>query len=110
MLPLKIKTVANRVLPIKEIVLVLHVTLVKPNVIQKLDGINIIVQLKVQNHYNTFEATSTTILHEWTAISNAPKNAKTSKNLETSYIALWKLDLNEEKDFERLDLFRNGVA
>ena len=40
-----------------------HVTLVKPNVMRKLDGMNIITQLKVQNHQNTLEATSTTILH-----------------------------------------------
>ena len=50
-------------LTINEIVLVVHVTLVKPNVMQKLDGMNIIIQLKVQNHQNNFEATSTTILH-----------------------------------------------
>ena len=30
------------------------------------------------------------------------KNAKTRKNLNASYIALWKPDLNEQKDFERL--------
>ena len=40
-----------------------QVTLVKPNVMPKLDEINIIIQLKVQNHQNTFEATLTTILH-----------------------------------------------
>ena len=51
------------------------------------------------NHYFT-----------WAVISNAPKNAKTRKNLEASYIALWKPDLNEQKDFERLVLFRNGVT
>ena len=34
----------------------------EPNVMQKLDGMNII-QLKVQNHRNTFEATSTTVLN-----------------------------------------------
>ena len=57
------KTFTNRVLSIKEIVLVGHATLVKPNEMRKLDGMNIIIQLKVQNHQNTFEATSTTILH-----------------------------------------------
>ena len=51
------------------------------------------------NHYFT-----------WAVISNAPKNAKTRKNLEASYIALWKPNLNEQKDFERLVLFRNGVT
>ena len=52
----------NRVLSIKEIVLVVHVTLVKPHVMQKLDGMNIIIQLKNQNLKDTFEATSTTVL------------------------------------------------
>ena len=47
-----------------EIVLVVHVTLVKPDVMRKLDVMNIIIQLNVQNHQNTFEATSITILHE----------------------------------------------
>ena len=55
--------ITNRVLFIKEIVLVDHVTLVKPSVMQKLDEMNIIIQLKVQNYQNTFEATPTTILH-----------------------------------------------
>ena len=45
----------------------------------------------------------------WTALSNAPKNAKTRKNLEASYTALWKPDLKKQKDFKRLALFRNGV-
>ena len=61
--PLKEKKIINRVLSIKEFVLVVHLTLVKPNVMQKLDGVNIIIQLKVQNHQYTFNVTSTTILH-----------------------------------------------
>ena len=101
--------ITNRVLSIKEIVLVVHLTLVKPNVMQKLNGMNIIIQLKVQNHQNTFEAISTTILH-WLSFQMLQKNAKTRKNLEASYIALWKPNLNEQKDFERLVLFRNGVT
>ena len=51
------------------------------------------------NHYFT-----------WAVISDAPKKAKTRKNLEVSYIALWKPDLNEQKDFERLVLYRNGIT
>ena len=43
----------------------------------------------------------------WAVISNAPRNGK--KNLEESYIALWKPGLNEQKDFERLFLFRNDI-
>ena len=30
---------------------------------QKLDGMNMMIQLKVQNHQNTFETTLTTVLH-----------------------------------------------
>ena len=80
-----------------------HVTLVKPNVMRKLDGMNTIIQRNAQNHQNTFEATSTTILH-------GLRNIKTRENLETSYIALWKLDRNEQKYFERLVLFGNDVT
>ena len=46
----------------------------------------------------------------WAVISNAPENGKARKNLEASYIALWKPDFNEQKDFERLVLFGNGVT
>ena len=62
---------------------------------------NIIIhdKLKVGNHCFT-----------WAVISNAPKNAKTWKNLQASYIAHWKPDLNKQKGFERLVLFRNGVT
>ena len=40
-----------------------------------------------------------------TIISNAAKNAKTRKNLEASYIALWKPNLNKQKNFDRLLLW-----
>ena len=50
------------------------------------------------NHYFT-----------WAVISNVLKSTKTRKNFEALYIAHWKPDLNEQKDFERLVLFRNGV-
>ena len=86
-----------------------HVTLVKPNAMRKLNGMNIIIQLKVQNHQNTFKATSTTILHGL-SFQMLRKNSKTRKNLEASYIACWKPNLNEQKDFERLVLFRNDVT
>ena len=66
---------------------VIHVTLLKKNMMQKLDGINIITQLIIQNHQNKLEKTPT--------ISNALKNVKNTKNLEASNIALWKPDLNE---------------
>ena len=60
---LKDKTITNRVLSIQGIVVMVHVALVKPNVMRKLDGMNIIIQIKVQKHQNIFETTSTTILH-----------------------------------------------
>ena len=59
-----IKAITNRALSVKGIVLLVHVTLGKSNVMRKLDGMNIIIQLEVQNHQNTIEATLTTILHE----------------------------------------------
>ena len=96
-------------LPIKEIVLMVHVTLVKPNVKRKLDGMNIIIQLKVQNHSNTFEATSATILHGL-SFQMLQKMLRPGKTLEASYIALLKSDLNEQKNFKRLALFINGVT
>ena len=83
---LKEKTIMNCVLSIKGIVLVVNITLVKPHVMQKLDGMNII-QLKVENSHNTFEATSITILHGL-SFQILQKNVKSSKNLEASYIAL----------------------
>ena len=58
------KTIINRALSINDFVLVVHVTLAKPNAMQKLDGINIIIYLKVQNHQNTLNAKSSTVLHE----------------------------------------------
>ena len=69
----------------------------KPNVTQKLYGINIIIQLKVQNHQNNFNATSTTVLHGLSF-----QMLQKMKNLETSDIAPWKPDLKKQKYFERL--------
>ena len=46
----------------------------------------------------------------WAVISNVLKSTKTRKNFEALYIAHWKPDLNEQKDFERLVLFTNGVT
>ena len=50
------------------------------------------------------------ISHYSTIFQMLQKIAKTRKNLEASYIALWKPVLNEQEDFERLVLFRNGVT
>ena len=95
---------------IKEIFLVVHITLVKEtkrNAEVRWNELNNPTKSSEPskrlrsniNHYFT-----------WAVISNASKNAKTRKNLEASYIALWKPDLNKQKDSERLVLFRNGVT
>ena len=46
----------------------------------------------------------------WAVVSNAAKNPNARANLEASYIALRKSNLSDQKDFERLALFRNGVT
>ena len=46
----------------------------------------------------------------WSIISKVPKNGKAKSNLEALFIALWKPDLNEQKDFKRLVLFRSGFT
>ena len=53
---------------------------------QKLDEMNNIIQLKVQNYQNTYETISTRFT--WTIISNDPKIAKARRNLDVSYVAL----------------------
>ena len=37
------------------------------------------------------------------------KNAKTRKDIALPYIALWQPDVNEQKEYEGLALFRNDV-
>ena len=39
-----------------------------------------------------------------------PKNVKTRKNVEVKNAAPYKPDLNNEEDFEKLVLFRNGFT
>ena len=46
----------------------------------------------------------------WVILCKAPQNYKVTRNLESSYIALLKPTLNEQKNFEILTLFRNGVT
>ena len=54
--------ITNCVLSSKEIVFVVHVTLVKPKVMQKVNEMNII-RLKVEIYRNTFKIISTTVSH-----------------------------------------------
>ena len=61
--PLKNKNNYKLCFIYKEIVLVVHVSLVKPSRVQKLDGMYIISRLKVNNRRNTAKTTSTTVLH-----------------------------------------------
>ena len=46
----------------------------------------------------------------WEILCKAPQYYKVRRNLEASYIALLKPTLNEQKKFEILTLFRNGVT
>ena len=55
--------IINHVLSMTVVVLVVRITLLKPIIMQKLDGMNIIVQLKVKNHQNAFKTISTNVLH-----------------------------------------------
>ena len=57
------------VLSVKNIVLAVHITSVKSNVMQKLDGMTIIIHLKIQNLLNCHFQSS---------------NANTGKNLDAS--------------------------
>ena len=68
---------------LKKIVLVVYVTLVNLSVMQKII-MKVIIQLKVQNHRNTFETISTTILYGliFQILQKMPKNRK---YLEISY-------------------------
>ena len=60
-------------------------------------------EVRRNEHHNPTESSEPSkhllnnINHYFTSaiISNAPKNAKTGKNLEASYIALWKPNLND---------------
>ena len=46
----------------------------------------------------------------WVILCESPQNYKVRRNLEVSYIALLKRTLNEQKIFEILTCFRNGVT
>ena len=47
---------------------------------------------------------------DWKILLTAPTNAKLRKILESSMIALKQPSLNEQLDFDKLILFRNGVT
>ena len=46
----------------------------------------------------------------WSVIANAAKNKWKRKNLEANYIALLRPSLNEQVNFNKLILFRNGIT
>ena len=96
-------------LSLRKFVLVVHVTLVKPSAMQKLDGINIIIQLNVQDHQNTLNAKSSTALHGL-SFQMLQKMQRPGIASKPHIFFSENLILNEKKDFERLDLFRNGVT
>ena len=46
----------------------------------------------------------------WKILCHVSKKTDIRKNLEAIFIALLKPSLNEQKNFERLILFRNGIT
>ena len=90
-----------------EIVLMLHVILVKPcnTEVRWNEHDNLTRSWEPSTHFRNNIDQS----FRWTIISNLLKNAQTRQNL-ISYISLWKADVNEQKNFERLVLFRNDVT
>ena len=49
-------------------------------------------------------------LFDWSILCNATSNNQIRKKLEASFIGIIKLSLNEETNFDRLTLFRNGIT
>ena len=46
----------------------------------------------------------------WKILCHASKKTDIRKNLEANFIALLKLSLNEQNNFECLIIFRNGIT
>ena len=46
----------------------------------------------------------------WSILSSAPTNKSIRKNLEASFIGIKGPNLNDQNDFKKLQLFRNGVT
>ena len=49
-------------------------------------------------------------LFDWSILCNAPSNSQIRKNLEALFIGIMKPSLNEQTNFDRLTLFRNGIT
>ena len=49
-------------------------------------------------------------LFDWSILCNAPSNNQIRKNLEALFIGIIKPFLNEQTNFDRLRLFRNGIT
>ena len=49
-------------------------------------------------------------LFDWSIVCNAPSNIQIRKNLEALFIGNIKPSLNEQTNFDRLTLFRNGTT
>ena len=47
---------------------------------------------------------------DWSILCNAPSNNQVRKNLEALFIGIIKPSLNEQTNFDRLTLFRNGIT
>ena len=48
--------------------------------------------------------------NDWSILCNTPSNNQIRKNLEALFIGIIKPSLNEQTNFDRLTLFRNGIT
>ena len=49
-------------------------------------------------------------LFDWSILCNTPSISQIRKNLELFFIGIMKPSLNEQTNFDRLTLFRNGIT
>ena len=74
---------------------------------QKLDGVNIIIQRKVQNRRKTFGTTSTNAF-DGLSLQMLQKMLRPVGSI--TYCSLLKTDFNKQKNLEKLVLFGNGIS
>ena len=85
-----------------------QITSVKQKEMLKHGGMNTRIQIKILNQLNTSKFPDHKF--NWKILLRAPTNAKLRKILESSMVALKQPSLNEQLNFDKLTLFRNGVT
>ena len=80
----------------------------KPLEILQRFGQNITTQLINQNQHSKKKHIGH--FFDWSILCNTPSNNQIRKNLEALFIGIMKPSLNEQTNFDRLTLFRNGIT